>query len=357
MKITGLEVKAHEMRLSEPYDIFYEQVDRCTNVFIQAHTDTGHTGYGCAAPDQMVTGETAESVLNDYKTVIEPVFRNADPFRYVYLLEELQKNLMKSPSAMAMADMLLFDLIAKYAGVPLYKYLGGFRTSIPTSITIGIMSLKETINKANECFRQGFTILKLKGGKNVEEDIEKIIKLREKFGESLQIRFDANQGYDLSTATRFFEETRKYGVELLEQPTPRKNHELLGSVSDYVTIPVMADESIMNLRDVFRLTSNEFTDMINIKLMKVGGINEALHINSVAKAAGVESMIGCMDESGLAIAAGLHFCLARSNVIFADLDGHFDLIDDPGANAVILKQGVLFTTEKPGLGFDLDAFF
>jgi L-alanine-DL-glutamate epimerase-like enolase superfamily enzyme len=354
MKILRTECRVHEMKLTEPYTIAYETVHSCSNLFLIAETDSGMRGFACAAPDVEVTGETADSVMEIYNFHIEPALRGADPFRYARILEDLRASLLPHPSALAMTDMLLYDLISKSAGVPLYKYLGGYRSSIPTSITISIMSLEDTLRKAREHRKNGFFIFKIKGGLNVGEDVEKIMRLRELLGNDVEIRFDANQGYTLEDAIQFVEQTRAAGVELMEQPTPRNMLELLGQVVKNVHIPVMADESLMNVSDALSLTRNELTDLINIKLMKVGGINEALRINSIARAAGVEAMVGCMDESALAIAAGLHFALARPNITYADLDGHLDLIGDPTAGAVLLENGILRTTELPGLGFDLE---
>ncbi len=354
MRIKDLEARILRMRLSEPYTIAYETVDRAEVVFVRLETSSGIQGYGCAAPDLQVTGESVQNVMDVFEESIKPLMINTDPLRIAFHMERLGGGLADHPSALAMIDMALHDVLGKTAGLPLYKVLGGYRDRIKTSVTIGIMPLEETLEKARKHLGNGFRCLKLKGGKNVDQDIEKVIRLREVVGGKVELRFDANQGYSFEESVKFVHMTGKARLELIEQPTPRGQPDLLGRVTGEVQLPVMADESLMNIRDAFRLARRDLADMVNVKLMKVGGIMEAAQINAVAKSAGLEVMVGCMDEPALGIAAGLHFALSRPNVAYADLDGHLDLIGDPSSGAVVLRDGILFPTNRPGLGFDLE---
>ncbi|MFC1619879.1 mandelate racemase/muconate lactonizing enzyme family protein [Candidatus Neomarinimicrobiota bacterium] len=350
MKIIKQECWKQDLRLKEPYTIAYETISSCANVFLRLETDTGIVGWGCAAPDLAVTGETGDSVLKKYHDILAPYLQGCDAFQYARINDELKEQMPGNPSALAMADIALHDIMAKKAGVPLYKLLGGYRDSILTSVTIGILPLDQSVERARDLIALGFRVLKIKGGSMVEEDIAKVIKTREAVGEEIEIRFDANQGYSVEEAIQFIHGTESADVALLEQPTDKRNEELMKQVCQRAPIPIMADESLMTLKDVFRLSAGDYTDMINIKLMKTGGITEALHINSVAKAGGIEVMVGCMDESALGISAGLHFALSRRNIIYADLDGHLDLVEDPFPDTFRLESGVLYPLDKPGLG-------
>ena len=354
MKIIRLEVWPVEMALSEPYTVAYQSFDRLTSVFLRIVTDRGAGGLGCASPDGQVTGETPESVTTALAGPVTQALTGADPLRPVMLLERLKRaGLAATPGAMAAVDMALYDLLAREAGLPLWRLLGGYRRRIMTSVTIGILPLDQTLAKAAELIGRGFKSLKLKGGRDAAGDAERVVKVRELVGPQVQLRFDANQGFDLEDSIRFIQLSRPAGLELLEQPTARRRGDLMARVTRYASIPVMADESILGLGDAYRLAKRDVMDMVNVKLMKVGGILESLAITSVARAARLEVMVGCMDEPALGIAAGLALALARPAVEYADLDGHLDLVDDPTAGAVILKDGTLHGGDRPGLGVDL----
>lgn len=164
MKIIRIQAWAVPMKLAVPYTIAYETLSHVTNVFLRIDCDDGRFGVGCAAPDLSVTGETAEGTLKALLDVADGVLRGEDPLRRAQLLERLKPPLRAQPSARAAVDMALHDLLGKVADLPLWKLLGGYRTCIPTSVTIGILPSDETVERARELTAAGFRCLKLKGG-------------------------------------------------------------------------------------------------------------------------------------------------------------------------------------------------
>jgi L-alanine-DL-glutamate epimerase-like enolase superfamily enzyme len=317
---------------------------------VRIETDRGHIGYGSAGCDPDVTGETAISVERTLAEIAVPRLQGANPLELQALVRSLGHEFGRQPSALAAVDMALHDILGQVVELPLWKLLGGVRDRIATSITIGILPLQETLESARKWMREGFHILKLKGGLDVTSDVERVIRTREVVGDNVELRFDANQGYSAAQAIEFADKVGPARVSLLEQPTAADAPELLGQVRANCNIPVMADESCHNARDAFALANRRLVDMLNVKLMKSGGIAEALRIGAVAEAAELQVMTGCMDESALGIAAGLHFTLACPAATCADLDGHIGLAGDPCAGALRLQDGVLFASDGPGLG-------
>lgn len=352
MRIVRVETEPIELALKNPYAIAGETFDRARNVLVHVVTDGRHVGVGCAAPEEGVTGERFEDCLEALQAAGERL-RGADPLRRLALLERLAALLDNRPAARAALDMALLDLLGKVARLPCFELLGGFRDSITTSVTLGISPLEETVREARRWVGEGFVALKIKGGRDPEDDVARVLAVRAEVGGEIELRFDANQGYSAEEAKRFVAGTGAARVELLEQPTPRGRPLLLQTVSQAVPIPVMADESVLSLGDAFRLARGDLVDMLNVKLQKVGGVDVARRIDAVARAARYEVMVGCMDELALGISAGLHFALSSPNVRYADLDGHLELVGDPTASCVRLEPGgVLRPSHLPGLGWD-----
>ena len=164
MKIARVEVWPVTMKLAEPYTIAYESVDSATNVFIRVDTDREVVGFGCAAPDEPVTGETPETALHVLSEVAGPWLVGQDPLRHARLLEDLAELIPAAPSARAAVDMAVFDILGKTTGLPVWRLLGGYRTRIKTSVTIGILSVDETVERVRGRVADGFRCIKLKGG-------------------------------------------------------------------------------------------------------------------------------------------------------------------------------------------------
>ncbi|MFN8888566.1 MAG: mandelate racemase/muconate lactonizing enzyme family protein, partial [Cyclobacteriaceae bacterium] len=246
-----------------------------------------------------------------------------------------------------------YDAFTKFLGVPLVKFLGQKIHSLPTSNTIGIKNVEETLKEAQEYGERGFTVLKVKLGIDVAEDIERIVKLREKFGNKFVIRIDANQGYSVAQTIEFYNKTKHLAVELIEQPLPAKAINEMRTLPDEIRQILAADESLLTPKNAFELVKEpRATGIFNIKLMKCGGISQGLKIADIGLNAGVDLFWGCNDESIISITAALHLAFSCANTKYIDLDGSLDLARDVVKGGFILKDGVMYCSDKPGLGVE-----
>ncbi len=350
MRIAAVESWDEDVPLTRPYAIARKTTSAVRLFFVRLEDAQGAVGFGSASPSKDVTGETAEACAGALERARE-LFLGRDSRHLGASLALLRDELRATPAARAALDMALFDLHARALGVPLVDLLGRRRAPLPTSITIGIRPLAETLAEAREYRQRGFRCLKLKIGRALHEDLERITRVREEVGPDVRIRVDANEGYRYEEALRLGELVEALDLELVEQPLPRGAEGDLRRLPAALRARLAVDEGAQSEADVLRLcVPPEACSTFVIKLMKCGGIAPALRIAAIAEVAGRGLMWGCMDESVLSIAAALHAALASPATRFLDLDGSFDLASDPLQGGFALEAGTLIPLDAPGLG-------
>jgi L-alanine-DL-glutamate epimerase-like enolase superfamily enzyme len=353
MEIARAEAFPVELQLKEPFVIANETTEVADNIFIRLETETGIVGWGCSTPDT-VTSETKDTVLRSFE-VAKRLVVGRDPTRINLVNFALENELFGNPSLKAAVNMALYDVVGKMAGMPLFRLLGGYREKIETSVTVGLNSTDIMVAKAKQIVTAGFKFIKVKCGIDVEQDIENILAIRGVVGSTVKLRLDANEGYSVEEALLIVKTLEKNDVdiEMLEQPTKANYLYSLKDVAHQCSVPIMADETALTLRDSVKLVKHEIADMINIKLMKIGGITNAIKANALAELAEVPVMVGCMNESMAAMSAGVHFACAFRNVQYADLDSALDFTDDVAKGGASYEDGYVIPSEKPGLGIEV----
>ena len=352
MQITNVRVVPVELSLRLPYRTAYHpEIDRVTVVFVHIETSQGQNAWGCAAFDEGLTGETPADVLRACRACADRA-RDLNPLNTEYALEELAPLTENTPSALCAFDLAFHDLLGLAAGLPLYRLLGGYRNRIQTSVTIGIAPVKETVELARARARQGFRILKVKGGLDPDEDVRRVRAIHKALPHII-LRLDADQGYTVRQAldvTRVLEGK----LEMLEQPTPAADLDKLRQVTKHSPVPILADESVTDPSSALEVAARRAADGMSIKLATCGGLRCARQVDTIARAARMSTMVSCVNEPALLTAAGLSFALSSPNVRYGDLDGHLDLIGDPTVPGFLLENGWLAATDVPGLGCTVD---
>lgn len=354
MKISGITSWGEAVPLTHPYEISSMRIDAVDLFFVRISTDEGIEGVGSASPSEDVTGEFPAACRTALSVKQLGWLGGRDPRDLDELALELKHSHQATPAARAAVDMALHDLVARSEGVPLVDLLGRCHEVLPTSVTIGISSVEETLAEAEGFLSHGFRCLKVKTGRVFDEDVERLTRLREVVGPEVFIRIDANEGCTVEEARNLGVVANDLDLELIEQPLPAALDSELRSLPSSVRRIVAADESLHGEESARDLAEEPLAcGIFNIKLMKCGGIRPALAIAEIARSASIDLMWGCNDESAVSIAAALHAAYACPNTKFLDLDGSFDLARDPAKGGFVIEDGCLRLLDKPGLGVDL----
>lgn len=352
MRINTIRSYRRNLALTKPYTIAYQTISDVENIFLEIELANGLVGIGSANPDPEVVGESPEQTLQNLQSEWMTGLIGRDIRLFNTLIDEARHQFPHAPGTLAALDIALHDAFGRYLDIPVVQFYGQKHRSLPTSVTIGIMNVADTLIEAAGYAEQGFRVLKIKTGLDVEEDIERILKLRETYGNALTLRVDANQGYSLSELKRFLTATQSAAVELIEQPLPVGQEVELTDLPEQTRQVLAADESLKEARTALILTHRpQPFGIFNIKLMKCGGIRSALNIATITQSTDISLFWGCNDESRVSIAAALHAAFACPNTRYLDLDGSLDLAEDVVTGGFILEGGLMRPTDQAGLGF------
>lgn len=352
MRIEEIELKHISIPLKKPFKTALRTVETAENTVVVIHTDDGRTGFGEAPPTKVITGDTNESTIAAIRDYIRPALLGQDLFHLERIEEILQGATLKDFSAKAAVDMAIYDLVSQGMGVPLYQYLGGYRNQVETDLTISINEPEEMEEDAVKAAEQGFSALKLKVGIDAEKDVKRVSAIRRAVGPNMKIRLDANQGWEVEEAIRTIcrLEDLDLNVELVEQPVKAKDLAGMKKVKENVKTIIMADESLFSPLDALQILQTQAADLLNIKLMKCGGIYNALKIVAIAETYGVECMLGSMVESKISLTAAAHLAAAKKMITRVDLDAAILLAEDPVEGGFEKNIPYFTLDESPGLG-------
>ncbi|MCL6456439.1 MAG: dipeptide epimerase [Gorillibacterium sp.] len=353
MIIRSVEVRRQSIPLHQPFKTALRTVTHAESILIFIHTDDGRVGFGEAPATIVITGDSLDSIQSAIVHTFTPILIGKSVLAYEQILHAIHYSMINSSSAKAAVDMAIYDLISQHCGLPLYQFLGGYRDQLETDYTVSVNAPKEMGEDAIRYVKAGFNVLKVKVGKgNVAEDLLRIKEIRSCVGAEVKIRIDANQGWQVKEAIHSIRRMEDMGlnIELVEQPVKASDIEGLKMVTDAVETPIMADESVFSPAQAFEVLKRRAADLINIKLMKAGGIYKAQIINHMAEECGVECMVGSMIESRIAVTAAAHLAAAKKNITRYDFDAPLLLRNDIIEGGVRYVGRVMTFPATPGLG-------
>ncbi|MES2808716.1 MAG: dipeptide epimerase [Bacteroidota bacterium] len=341
----------------EPFTIATGTMDHAQNVFIRVHTDAGFYGVGECSAFPMIVGETQDTCLAMARDFAK-LWKGKNALAIEARMQDLHHFAAGNTTIKSAFDIALYDIAAKHAGFPLYKFLGGERRAVESDITIGINTPEKMAQRAIEFQQSGANILKVKLGKNAVEDVERIKQIREAVGTDMKIRVDANQGWSFDDAVFALQSLGPYDIEFCEQPMRTWYNDRLPELMKLSPVKIMADESVYNHHDARQQIESKSCHYINIKMAKSGGILEAKRIHDTAAERGIPCMMGGMLESRIALSAKLHFVYSSPNIHFYDMDtcmlGH---LADPCVGGVTYNGYHLNIDDTAGIGADADDNF
>ncbi len=355
MKITDIKTKKVSFRRRKVFKIAFTESLYVESVYVKIFTDSGIDGIGEASPVAFVTGETINGIIAAVE-FMKPALIGADPQDPETIHRIMDRIIIGNTSAKAAIDIACYDIMGKAENLPVHRLLGASQTTVVSDMTIGIDTTEKMVEDALERVSQGFRCIKVKAGINPEEDILHLAAIRKAVGPEIDIRVDANQGYNLETAAEVLNKFPQLGISEVEQPLVSWDLDGMAELKKLSPVPLLLDEGVHSPVHARWACEKDSGHTINIKLMKCGGIWPALQINKIARENGKTCIVGCMSESKLALSAGAAVAAACYDNMepVVDLDSFMSFIEGQGGvtGGFTVQGDVISLSEKPGFGFD-----
>ena len=326
-------------------------------VLVKIYTDSGHVGYGeaCAWEPEFY-GETLESVSTTIEKYIAPKIIGKDPRNINQILSVIDATVAKITCAKEGVDLALHDLLGKILDVPVYTLLGGkFRDTIPVASEIGIDTPENMVKNAFEVLDLGIKVIKIKGSRDYNLDVERIKAVRKAVGDKIELRLDPNAAWDVNNTIKTMKLLEDCNLQLLEQPVPAWDLKGMAHIRNNIGIPLMADESIWTPQDAIRIYEYGAADILNIKIAKSCGLHLAKKIENVAEALGLTCIAGTEIEPGFSLIAKLHLAASMKIHPLASEFTELSLLKrNILDHRIEIIDGCVKVPDKPGLGVELD---
>ena len=330
----------------DTYDLVYVRID----------TDTGLVGVGLSSPGAVyITGDTAANHLQLINHLFGPAIVGFDPFDIEAIMLKLDSLARRAEAAKSGIDLALYDLMGKALDLPACKLFGGMlHPRIRVTRLMGMYGPKEMAEKVKGWVETGCSALKLKVGTTLQEDVERVQRVRDSVGPGVTIAVDFNQACSAKEAIRRIDKMEPYDVTLIEQPVAASDLKGMAMVTKSVGPKIMADESVNTIAEAMQVIETAAADVISLKFPKMGGILKAKKVAALCEAAGMEYLVGTTPGSRLADAANVHLAASLKDLTLPCEIGEFErMADDPCAGLEIV-EGFLSPPERPGLGVEVD---
>jgi L-alanine-DL-glutamate epimerase-like enolase superfamily enzyme len=338
--------------LTVPFKTALRTVTTAESLLVRLSTDTGQCGWGEAPATAAITGDSLESMEACLLSRLRLLVLGADIGELGKVTQAVRGASPTDFNARAAVDVALWDLAAQRAGIPLFELLGGAGNRLETDFTVSVAAPDAMAQAALLARERGFSALKVKlgGAGNLEVDLERFRRIRQRVGSEIELRVDANQAWRELDTERAVSVLAGLGAALLEQPVAKDRLDVLARITRTSPLPIVADESVFGAADALKVVQLGAAHALNIKLTKAGGISEALDIAAVARAASMPYMVGSMIESRVGITAAAHFAAGQIGVRWVDMDAPLMLAEDPVRGGVEYAGPRLELTRAPGLG-------